>query len=164
MKLPIALFITAALAMLVGCNTTEKNPADRLGPQSAVVRIESKSGEQSAVEGRGFLVTSDGVIATCSKLVAGGQTLHVVLYDGRMLPAQYMQQDKESGVALVQIKATGLPTLRIFDDDIVPGMHVRALGSAGVTHGRFDHWENFGRDIDFTSKVQREDCGAAARR
>jgi S1-C subfamily serine protease len=151
----ICVLLTAA-----GCATGKKNPVDRLGPESAVVRISSTKANQPAVEGRGFLVTSDGIIATCAKFVADGQLIEVTMNDGRSYSGKFLEQDKDSGVALIQIKGTELPALSLFDGDIIPGMHVRAFGSAGVTHGRFDHWENFGRDIDFTARVQPQDWGA----
>jgi hypothetical protein len=46
------------------------------------------------------------------------------------------------------------------DTDAVPGMHVRAVSGGGITQGVFDHWEDFGRSIDFTAKVGLDDAGA----
>jgi serine protease Do len=152
--------ILIAFFGLMGCSVTSHHNSKTLDPMAPVVHIESKRAGQPSVEGRGFLVSSDGVIATCSRLVADGQTLRITLSDGRTLPGTFLEQDKDSGVALVQVQGKELPALALFDGDIVPGMHVRALGSAGVTHGRFDHWENFGRDIDFTASVGPKDCGA----
>jgi S1-C subfamily serine protease len=160
MKPPIHFLALIATFALMGCSAMHHYPSKLVDPMAAVVRIDSKKDGQPSVEGRGFLVSPDGIIATCAKLVADGQTLRITLSDGRTLPGTFLEQDKQSGVALVQVHGTELPTLALFDGDLLPDMHVRALGSAGVTHGRFDHWENFGRDIDFTASVAPKDCGA----
>src|SRR5258708_38448009 len=102
-----------------------------------------------ATDGRGFIVSSDGYVVTCAQVVNGGRAVSVIMPDGRETTADLVQEDPALGIAILKISAKDLPTLRLHDDEINPGMHVRVVGEGGITHGGFDHWENVGRDIDF---------------
>jgi hypothetical protein len=153
MGLPIRLILLAGLVLLAGgC----ANPArfEARQPASAMVRVQSA--------GRGFVVSPDGVIVTCQHLVADAKVITVTLPDGRQVPATLLNEDKEADVALLKVaaqeKGKEFRILHLNDEDAEPGMHVRAFAGEREVHGSFDHWEEFGRVIEFT--VAAADAGS----
>ena len=84
--------------------------------------------------------------------------------DGSHVSAQIVQTDADSNLAIIGIMGRKLPYLKLQTDEMnhaaTPGTHIRALATGGISHGMFDHWENFGKEIDFTSKIGPHDSGA----
>ncbi len=105
-----------------------KEIVDRTKP--AIVRITSQLGDQVGV-GTGFIVSSDGHIATNLHVIAGSSSVKVKLLDGsehqvtRVIAADYKRD-----LAIIAIEATGLPTLRIGNsDEVNAGDRVIAIGN-----------------------------------
>ncbi len=91
--------------------------------------------------GSGFIISSDGYILTNNHVVAGAEKVVVRLSDRRELDARVVGTDEKSDVALLKVKATGLPPVTIGDSSkLKPGQWVVAIGSPfafdhTVTHG-----------------------------
>jgi len=83
--------------------------------------------------GSGFIIRSDGLIATNAHVVKGAKSLTVTLYDGRQLQAKVLSADAMSDLALVlvdEILEEPLPVMEIGDSSgLRPGEFVIALGS-----------------------------------
>jgi hypothetical protein len=92
----------------------------------AVVTIRT---EQSL--GTGFVVRADGWIATNLHVIVGGPHVKVTLRDARELDvAEVLAASAEHDLALVRVRAHGLPTLAIGDSDAIrPGDPVVAIGN-----------------------------------
>ncbi len=82
-------------------------------------RVTQKQDQASG--GSGFLISSDGYIVTNNHVVAGGpageavDTVTVTLFDGKEYKADIIGRDPSSDVALLKIKATGLPFVAMAD-------------------------------------------------
>jgi len=78
--------------------------------------------------GTGFVVSADGIIATCAHVVEGAKRMEVHL-GGRVFPARVMAVNPAADVALIRIDASGLPVLTLSDSDMVQlAESVRAIG------------------------------------
>jgi len=81
--------------------------------------------------GTGFVVRSDGLIATNDHVVAGGQDITVTLSDGRTVPAQVVGQDAGADLAVLQVPAQNLPVAPLGSSaDLKVGDPVVAIGDA----------------------------------
>ena len=146
------------LVALLGC--ADPHRFDALHPQDAVVTLQAPD----RPAGRGFFVATDGTIVTCLHLLNDGKPVTVVLPDGRHVEGAVLNEDREQDIAIVKVpnppEGHEFKVLHLNDEDIIPGMRVRVAGGQGVTHGTFDHWEDFGHSIDFTAPVKATDAGA----
>jgi len=80
--------------------------------------------------GSGFIVTEDGYILTNNHVVGNANKINVTLADGRKLPAQFVNSDPETDIAVIKINATGLPIAILGDsEELQQGDWVLALGS-----------------------------------
>jgi serine protease Do len=86
--------------------------------------------------GTGFIISSDGYVLTNRHVVDGADQVKVRLSDRREFTAKVVGSDEQSDVALLKIAATGLPTLRLGDSNLLrPGQWVVAIGSPfGLDH------------------------------
>jgi Do/DeqQ family serine protease len=119
------------------------NVVDRVGP--AVVRIESSRTVTSRVPGAfndpffreffgdavpapperqiqrgtgsGFIINPNGQIMTNAHVVAGADTVRVILKDGRSLQGRVLGADSVTDVAVVKIEANNLPTVALGNSD-----------------------------------------------
>jgi serine protease Do len=81
-------------------------------------------------QGSGFLVSADGYILTNSHVVNEMDTINVQLYDGRILLAKVLGQDKNSDLALIKVEGNDLPFLELGNsDDLEVGQWVAAIGN-----------------------------------
>ncbi len=84
--------------------------------------------QQSA--GSGFIISDDGYILTNNHVVSESNTIKVRLDDEREFEAKIIGTDPQSDVALLKIKASGLPYLPLGDSDkLEVGEWVIAIGS-----------------------------------
>lgn len=91
------------------------------GDSNQVVADEESSGT-------GFVVSPDGVLATCAHVVEGAKRLEVHL-QGQTYPATVLAVDAKSDVALIRVTASGLSPLTLTDSDTVQlAESVRAVG------------------------------------
>ena len=80
--------------------------------------------------GSGFIVSSTGLILTNNHVVAGAATLTVTLADGRQLPATVVSTDPTHDLAVIKVKATGLPAVKLADSSSLQvGELAIAIGS-----------------------------------
>jgi len=82
--------------------------------------------------GSGFIISEDGVILTNAHVVVGrnNMCLTVKLHDGRTFPASIEDVDMNSDLAVIRIKARGLPTMPLgSSSETRIGEWVVALGS-----------------------------------
>lgn len=102
-----------------------------------VKRVTSKSqasqdGAARAITGTGsgFIVSSDGLILTTAHVVDQADEVTVRLTDRREFKAKVLAVDAQSDVAVIQIDATKLPTVKFGDSSRVrAGESVLAIGS-----------------------------------
>lgn len=80
--------------------------------------------------GSGFIVSADGRIYTNAHVVEGADTVTVILPDGRNFRGRVRGADRTTDVAVVEIEATGLPTVKLGDSDrLLPGQAAIAIGN-----------------------------------
>ncbi len=100
----------------------------RAAPQSQ----ESQGSPPRAMSGNGsgFIVSSDGLILTTAHVVDRADEVTVRLTDRREFKAQVLAVDAQSDVAVLQIDATKLPTVKLGDSSRVRvGEQVLTIGS-----------------------------------
>ncbi|HET6360765.1 MAG TPA: trypsin-like peptidase domain-containing protein [Gemmatimonadota bacterium] len=80
--------------------------------------------------GSGFIVSPDGYILTNQHVVAGATEIVVTLMDGRQLPAELVQADEVTDLAVLKVEAEDLPTAPLGNsDDILIGEWAIAIGN-----------------------------------
>ncbi|MGH7566379.1 MAG: trypsin-like peptidase domain-containing protein, partial [Gemmatimonadota bacterium] len=80
--------------------------------------------------GSGFIVSPDGYILTNQHVVAGATEIVVTLLDGRQLPADLVQADEVTDLAVLKIEAADLPTARLGNsDELMIGEWAIAIGN-----------------------------------
>src|SRR2546422_1377814 len=80
--------------------------------------------------GSGFIVSQDGYILTNNHVVQGADRVTVRLLDNREFTAKTVGTDPNTDVAVIQIQAPGLPTVRLGDADSTEiGNWVLAIGN-----------------------------------
>lgn len=89
-------------------------------------------GEALRDAGTGFVLSSDGYIATNYHVVEGGEGFMVTTSDGEQYEAVYVGGDELSDLAVLKIEASGLVPAVIGDsDNLIEGEAVYALGNPG---------------------------------
>ena len=90
-----------------------------------------RSGTQtSAGLGTGFIIRADGVIVTNAHVVAGATSISVMLRDGTTYPAKMIGTDETNDLAVIQVKASGLPVAPLGDsDNLLVGEWAIAIGN-----------------------------------
>ncbi len=76
--------------------------------------------QQSRVQrgtGSGFIISKDGSILTNAHVVAGADTVRVILKDGRSFEGKVMGTDELTDVAVVKINSNNLPTVEVGNSD-----------------------------------------------
>jgi serine protease Do len=80
--------------------------------------------------GSGVIVSADGYILTNNHVVNNASEIQVALNDGRQFTAKVIGSDPKTDVALIRIKADGLPALTLADSDKIEiGDVVLAIGN-----------------------------------
>ena len=80
--------------------------------------------------GSGFVYTDDGYIITNYHVIAGAKSIKVICTDGRERPAELIDGDELSDVAVILVKNLGLAPLAIGDSDTLRvGEDVIAIGT-----------------------------------
>jgi len=82
--------------------------------------------------GSGFIISSDGLIATNKHVVSDTSATYTVLTnEGEKYDATVLSRDPVNDLAIVKIEATGLPTLPLGDSSKIQiGQRVIAIGNA----------------------------------
>ena len=89
----------------------------------------SGSNIPAMASGSGVIITEDGYIATNNHVVENASEIEVILPDKREFSAELVGRDPNTDLALLKIKAEGLPTVKLGNSDIVQvGEWVLAVG------------------------------------
>ncbi len=80
--------------------------------------------------GSGFIYSNDGLIMTNAHVVAGSDTVEVVLRDGRKVKGKVLGADPLTDVAVVRIEERNLPVVNLGNSDTLrPGEWAIAIGN-----------------------------------
>jgi serine protease Do len=129
---------------------------ERAKKSVVVVTQFGRDGRQDGV-GSGFVVSSDGLIATCLHVIGEGRPITVQLADGRKFDATEVHaSDRKLDLALVRIAATNLPALRLGDSSALKqGASVIAMGNpVGLDHSVVQGVVSAKRDFDGVEMIQ----------
>src|SRR3990172_1140813 len=121
-----------------------------------VVSYAGRDGRQAGL-GAGFVVSSDGLIATNLHVIGEARPISVTLADGKKFDVTEVHAtERNTDLAIIRIDAKGLPALPLGDSDALKqGQEILAVGNprglefsvvTGVVSGR--------RDIDGKSMIQ----------
>jgi len=82
-------------------------------------------------EGSGWIISPDGYIVTNNHVVEGAETITVILDDGRNFTVDNVYRDRVSDLAVLKIKAQGLPALKVGNSSVSRvGDWVIAIGNS----------------------------------
>jgi serine protease Do len=80
--------------------------------------------------GTGFIVRNDGVIVTNAHVIAGADSISVMLRDGKIYPAKRLGTDETNDVAVIKIDAKDLPVVKVGNSSsLVVGEWSIAIGN-----------------------------------
>ena len=97
---------------------------------ASAVSIESKHAD-SYSSGTGVVLTQDGYLITNAHVVAGAQSVRVILHDNRALPASLVGFDAVEDLAVLKVEAEGLVPAEFGDSNALRiGEPVAALGDS----------------------------------
>ena len=123
---------------------TVQNLAQAASPSMVVITQFNRDGEENGV-GAGFIVDTNGLIATCHHVMGEGRRLRVRLSDGTQVPVKAVHAwDRNLDLALLQVDLSDAPTLTALplgdSDDLTQGAFIVALGNPlgleySVVHG-----------------------------
>lgn len=108
--------------------------------------------------GSGFIISQDGRILTNAHVVENADEVTVVLKDGRSFAGKVVGADPVTDVAVIDVDATNLPTVKLGNSDsIVPGQWAIAIGNPlglnnTVTQGIVSAIGRSGSDIGIQDK------------
>ncbi|MDB4881328.1 MAG: hypothetical protein JWL95_94 [Gemmatimonadetes bacterium] len=86
--------------------------------------------ETSAGLGTGFVIRPDGIIVTNAHVIAGATRISVMFRDGTTYPATAVGTDETNDLAVLRVKATGLPVAPLGDsDNLLVGEWAIAIGN-----------------------------------
>lgn len=87
--------------------------------------------EAPETSGTGFIITSDGLIATNKHVVSGGEKFTITTSNGKTYDGKVVAQDPSNDIAFIKVEATGLAVADLGDSDRVEvGQWVIAIGNA----------------------------------
>ena len=98
---------------------------------SAVVAINVLRSDASTFTGTGFLVSSDGLIATTHHVTEDALYMNITFNTGAVSgQATPLALNKEVDLALLKIDAQNLPTVKMADSDyVLPGQEITVIGN-----------------------------------
>lgn len=106
--------------------------------------------------GSGFIIDAKGLVLTNYHVIKGADEIKVTLKDGRKLDGQVIGKDASLDLAVIEVKAKDLPTLKLGDSSkIRPGEWVIAIGNpygfantvtAGIVSATGRTLKNLGKD------------------
>ena len=124
--------ITAAVARVAPAVVTVQTEAvQRVATDPFDAFFGGRSGTQTqAGLGTGFIIRPDGVIVTNAHVVAGASRISVMLRDGTTYPATAIGTDETNDIAVLKVKASGLPVAPLGDsDNLLVGEWAIAIGN-----------------------------------
>ena len=123
-------FVAASNAVtpaVVHIKTRYDNPSAAVNP---IERIFGRGGSVPvAGSGSGVAISADGYIATNNHVVENASNLEVIFPDRRSFTAELVGRDPNTDLALLKVKASGLPVVKMGNSDQVQvGEWVLAVG------------------------------------
>jgi putative serine protease PepD len=101
-----------------------------------VAIIDDGGPDSGGAAGTGFVISSDGVIATNNHVVEGANRIQAVFSDGTTRRATVLGKNAASDLAVIKVDGTDLPTIALGDSDQVQvGDDVVAVGNALALQG-----------------------------
>jgi len=129
---------------------------ERAKKSVAVITHYGRNRKQDGV-GAGFIVSQDGLIATCLHVIDEARPVTVELADGRRFEAiEIYASDRKLDLAVVRIAATNLPTLKLGDSSTLKqGAPVIAIGNpVGLEHSVVQGVVSATRDFGGVEMIQ----------
>jgi len=105
--------------------------------EPAVVAVTTDGGpDNGGAAGTGFVITSDGYIATNNHVIEGANKISVAFNDGTTKAADLVGHDPSTDLAVLKVSDTALPAVTLGDSDKVQvGDDVVAIGNALALEG-----------------------------
>ena len=111
---------------------TPEQVAEKVIPSVVCIESYQRNSLQSAGEGSGIIMTSDGYIITNAHVVEGANSLKAVLYDGATYEAKLIGSDSLTDLALIKIEAANLTAADFGNsDNLSVAEAVMAIGNPG---------------------------------
>lgn len=144
----LVVFAVSRSSMLVAQDGAKADQVGTRGDNSALIakvrgslatiRVNGRDGDEIGM-GTGFVIDSDGLIATAFHVIQEGRPIAVEMSSGRKLPVISIEaSDRSSDLALVRVDVEGMPldALPLADSDAtVQGTRVLAFGNPlGLRH------------------------------
>jgi serine protease Do len=105
-------------------------PQSVVGIETTVTTMTVMGAAEGTSVGSGFILTSDGYIATNHHVVEGGSGITVSLDDGNTYEGELIWSDSVLDMAIIKIDADNLPVLELGDsDDVSVGELAVAVGN-----------------------------------
>lgn len=122
---------TAVAAVAPAVVTVQTASVERLNPDLLQQMFGARPGTRVTPGlGTGFIVRGDGVIVTNAHVIAGADSISVMLRDGKIYPAKKLGTDETNDVAVIKIDARALPVVRIGNSStLVVGEWSIAIGN-----------------------------------
>jgi S1-C subfamily serine protease len=130
--------------------------ARRLRPSVVVVSHYGRDGKQDGV-GAGFVISSNGLIATCAHVIGEARPITVRLATGRDYDVTEVHAwDRNLDLAIVRIDATNLQPLALADSDqLAQGASVVAMGNPlGMEHSVVQGVVSARREFEHVEMIQ----------
>lgn len=135
---------------------TVEELARRIRPSVVVVSHFGRDGKQDGV-GAGFVISSDGLIATSLHVIGEARPVMVKLTSGREYEVTEIHAwDRNLDLAIVRVDARDLPALALGDsDELAQGSPVVAMGNPlGMQHSIVQGVVSARRDFDGVEMIQ----------
>jgi regulator of sirC expression with transglutaminase-like and TPR domain len=155
----LAPFVGAAPKKSVAPAAKGESVADlarRLRPSVVVVSHYGRDGKQDGV-GAGFVISPDGLIATCAHVIGEARPITVRLANGREHDVTEVHAwDRNLDLAIVRIDATKLQALALADSDqLSQGAPVVAMGNPlGMDHSVVQGVVSARREFEHVEMIQ----------
>ena len=130
--------------------------AERIRPSVVVVSHFGREGKEEGV-GSGFVVSADGLIATCLHVIGEARPISVRLADGKSYEVtEVYAWDRKLDLAVVRIDAKLLPALALGDSEALKqGAAIVAMGNPlGLEHSIVQGVVSAKRDFDGIEMIQ----------
>jgi Do/DeqQ family serine protease len=118
----------AAMPAVVHIKTLLKSATDNSNFRQPY-GTQSRSNIPAMASGSGVILSQDGYIATNNHVIENASEIKIILPDKREFSAELIGRDPNTDLALLKIKAEGLPTVKLGNSDNVQiGEWVLAIG------------------------------------
>lgn len=135
---------------------TAQQLVDELKPSVVVITMQGRDGQQQGL-GTGFIISTDGLIATNLHVIGEARPIRVQTAEGKELPVTAVHaSDRALDLAIVKVDGHDLPALSLADSAATKaGQAVVAIGNPhGLKHSIVQGVISGARDIDGRKMLQ----------